>query len=231
MKRTCGIYKIANGKNGSFYIGASVHIERRFREHRIKSKRRGCKLLSRAIRKYGLQNFTLTVLEECDKSLLVEREMHWIASLKPRYNISLGPGRLGLEVPMEARRKLSAIGKAQWNAKSKEERELIVRNQLIGPAKGHDVSPETRDKIRIKLVGRKLPADHCNNISAALKGKPRANRHFNKGVAQIGRDGNEIARFESIKMAAMSVGISPHGITHQLSGKQKFAGGFTWKLT
>jgi len=106
-----------------------------------------------------------------------------------------------------------------------------VSRQLIGPAKGHGVSEETRAKIRLKLFGRKLPVDHCAKISAALKGKRRANKHVNKRVTQMSLDGIEIARFESIKLAAESTRVDSAGISNQIKGKQKTAGGFLWKLT
>ena len=43
--------------------------------------------ISRAIIKYGYTNFTLTILEYCDKSNLVVREQYYFYELKQQYNI------------------------------------------------------------------------------------------------------------------------------------------------
>lgn len=71
---TIGIYKITNMTNGKSYIGQSVHIERRFIEHK------SCQssIISNAIIKYGKDNFVFEVIEECDISLLNKQEAYYI---------------------------------------------------------------------------------------------------------------------------------------------------------
>ena len=65
-----GIYKITNKLNNNCYIGKSIDIERRFKEHKTHAfykkerNREWNKVLYRAIRKYGLENFSFEVLEE-----------------------------------------------------------------------------------------------------------------------------------------------------------------------
>ena len=86
----CGIYKITNLCNGKSYIGQSVDIEARWRKHKT------CTLdyaISRAFRKYGLDNFEFTIVEECSKEQLNERECYWINyydSFFHGYNETLG---------------------------------------------------------------------------------------------------------------------------------------------
>lgn len=51
------------------------------------------KPLYQAIRKYGVENFSFEVLEECDISLLDEKEVYYINlynSYKEGYNATLG---------------------------------------------------------------------------------------------------------------------------------------------
>lgn len=58
---TCGIYKIENKLNGKVYIGQSINIEQRWREHKSRylsiDEKEYNKPLYNAIRKYGLQKF------------------------------------------------------------------------------------------------------------------------------------------------------------------------------
>ena len=74
-----GIYKITNKINGKCYIGQSVDIKRRWSEHRssVEDITLDSKLI-RAMRKYGLENFTFEVLEECELDLLNEREEYYV---------------------------------------------------------------------------------------------------------------------------------------------------------
>lgn len=78
-----GIYKITNQISGHAYIGQSVDIEERFRQH-IKraydSKKEYNKVLYAAIRLYGTNNFTFEILEEIvNIEELNDREIYWIA--------------------------------------------------------------------------------------------------------------------------------------------------------
>ena len=93
-----GIYKITNKLNGHFYIGQSVNIQARFREHHFSGKHIEDKdhntPIHLAIYKYGWENFETEILEECSKDLLNEREIYWIEKLSAtkngNYNILLG---------------------------------------------------------------------------------------------------------------------------------------------
>lgn len=84
----CGIYKIENLINHKVYIGQSIHIEKRWKEHCIPSAK---SLVGKAIQKYGKENFSFQIVEECEEHLLNEKESYYIQyyqSLIPKgYNI------------------------------------------------------------------------------------------------------------------------------------------------
>lgn len=72
-----GIYKITNELNGKYYIGQAEDIYQRFRTHFWAHGDHHNSAIDAAIHKYGLENFTLDILEECPKELLNEREIYW----------------------------------------------------------------------------------------------------------------------------------------------------------
>lgn len=88
------IYLIENKINGKKYVGCTVYtIEHRFQEHIKTISRSPNRPLYRAMKKYGIGNFSISALEECDESLLAEREIYWIEKLdtyKNGYNATLG---------------------------------------------------------------------------------------------------------------------------------------------
>ena len=88
------IYQIINDINGKIYVGKTeFSIERRFKEHcddaykDLKEKRP----LYAAMRKYGIEHFHISLLEETDNP--DERECYWIEQLrsfKNGYNATMG---------------------------------------------------------------------------------------------------------------------------------------------
>ena len=88
------IYEIVNDVNGKKYIGKTeFSIEKRFKEHcrdafRERNERRP---LYRAMKKYGIEHFHISLLEETDNP--EEREIYWIKekdSYHNGYNATLG---------------------------------------------------------------------------------------------------------------------------------------------
>lgn len=76
-----GIYQIRNIVNGHVYIGSSIDMHRRHKEHMLdlKQNKHGNSYLQRAYNKYGEKSFTFEILEcVADKDLLRERESYYI---------------------------------------------------------------------------------------------------------------------------------------------------------
>ena len=88
-----GIYKITNNINNKCYIGQSVHIERRFYEHQHENYWFLDRKIYQAFKKYGLENFSFEVIEECNENELDEKEKYWIEyydSYANGYNMTIG---------------------------------------------------------------------------------------------------------------------------------------------
>ena len=79
---TIGIYKIENLINHKIYIGQSVNIEKRWQKHKsavFNKNDKGYEYpLYRAIRKYGIDNFSFSIIEKCSDLELNDREVYWI---------------------------------------------------------------------------------------------------------------------------------------------------------
>lgn len=141
-----GIYSIENKVTGQIYIGQSVDIERRWMEHKT-PKATGNDKLHSDMKRYGLENFSFSVLEECRPEELQEKELSFIREARPYYNT------VGKAVSDETKRKISDGTRKWWQTLPEETRDKIISENLKGPAKGHDVSAETREKIRKKVSG------------------------------------------------------------------------------
>lgn len=227
-----GIYKISNKINGKLYIGMSNDIDRRFMEHRTpKNIINKTTTLAKAFRKYGIQNFSFELLEECIcEDDLIEREMYYIKLTKPHYNMNDGGlGNTGHKLSNELKEKLSVYGKKQWQNMDNFSRSKVIKNNLKGPKKGHAVSQETRLKIKNSLKDRKQPLETVRKRAKSISISAIGNKNANKKVCQM-LDGRVINVFPSLKDAATEIGICSSNITNVLKGKQKSAGGFYWKL-
>ena len=77
-----GIYSFENKINGKRYVGQSVNIEARHTRHLSASNNSSSdeynKVLYKAFRKYGVENFSFSILEEVEKENLNQREIFWI---------------------------------------------------------------------------------------------------------------------------------------------------------
>ena len=80
-RKVGGIYKITYIKTGESYIGRSVDIGNRWKEHCLSSLNIGTiahSTFHNVLADKGIQNFTWEVLEEVDKDKQSSREKYWI---------------------------------------------------------------------------------------------------------------------------------------------------------
>jgi len=116
----------------------------------------------------------------------------------------------------ETRDKKSKSMLAVWNGKTKEE--MYEIGQKIWNARrknGTDkIQPEHAEKISQSLKGRKITWD----------------RKRNKIIIQYDLDGNIMKEYESQNQASRETNVNQSDISSCCNGKQKTAGGFTWKF-
>ena len=86
--KVCGVYKITNTVTGDFYIGSSIDVKRRWREHKEPSvlNRYSKYPLYLDMQKYGVDKFDFQILAEVEIEQLKETEQQFIEMQKPTYN-------------------------------------------------------------------------------------------------------------------------------------------------
>ena len=80
-KTICGIYKITNLLTAQCYIGQSVNIGDRWKQHckcGLGIEASATNKLYNSMQKDGVWNFSFELLEQCSKDLLNEKEKFWI---------------------------------------------------------------------------------------------------------------------------------------------------------
>ena len=80
-KTICGIYKITNTLTEQCYIGQSVNIADRWKQHckcGLGIDAPATNILYNAMQQDGVWNFTFQLLEECPRQQLNEKEAFWI---------------------------------------------------------------------------------------------------------------------------------------------------------
>ena len=124
------IYKIVNKVNEKIYIGCTINsLEHRFNEHLYRCLNTDYKSkLYNSIRKYGKENFEISLIEECDLSCIYETEKKYVKeynSYEEGMNSTYGgEGCLGYVHSPEIRKKISEGTKNGNSHKGKTYEEL-----------------------------------------------------------------------------------------------------------
>ncbi len=164
QKSKSGIYKITNIVNNKIYIGSATNINSRWSSHRryLKLGKHHNIHLQRSYIKYGLENFTFEIIEECLVELLIEKEQFYLDHLNPEYNINpIANSQRGRVVSEETRKKMSIaqIGRKHSEETkykiSKGQHSKIIRKGKDHPNYGKKFSDELKQKLKDAWIKRK----------------------------------------------------------------------------
>lgn len=162
-ERYCEIYKITNLTTGKVYVGQAVsHIlnhkryrpygrEGRFRCHiseAFSTKKNQCHYLNNAIRKYGVDDFVLELIEYCEISESNDKEIYYIkkfTSLYP-YGFNLKNGGGNVFTHSEESKKRVSNGLVNYYSDKKSERFKDVKS--IDDDIEKYIKPLNRDKVQ-----------------------------------------------------------------------------------
>ncbi|MBQ7171919.1 MAG: GIY-YIG nuclease family protein [Clostridia bacterium] len=153
------IYKITNIINGKVYVGQTNNLEKRTYKHFYLAQN-GCKRhLYNAMRYYGLENFEISIIEECSSDEASDREQYWIKEYKST-NKKYGYNKTdGGEMSNS------------WEHNDHKER---TRRLLSEKLKGHAVNQEAIQRCADRRRGVPLTDECKKKISETLKQKYRS---------------------------------------------------------
>jgi len=91
LRKKSGVYLFINNITKDLYVGSSLNLTQRMTSHfyHANSDKVTKIVITRAMRKYKLENFSLAILEFCTTDIKVcsKLEQKWIDYYKPRYNV------------------------------------------------------------------------------------------------------------------------------------------------
>lgn len=198
----CGIYAIKNLASGRHYVGSSIQIEARWRQHRrfLRLGQHHSPALQRSWVKHGAEAFAFMILEECDRADLHAREQCWIDTLNaacPRRGFNAAPlagTTRGFKHSKETRAKYAANSRRYFEEHPEaRERMREVGRRNGAASKGRALTDEARaansaarignEKFRASSIANlsKITPEQrlvaASKISAKAKGRPiHANR-------------------------------------------------------
>jgi len=114
LKNKSGVYIFINNINNELYVGSSINLSKRMVSYfyYTNSDKLSKSIIIRAMKKYGLQNFSLGIKEFCKKNYqtCLDLEQKWIDYYKPTYNIlSIAGSSIGYKHKIETINKLKEL--------------------------------------------------------------------------------------------------------------------------
>ena len=124
-----GIYQIINKISGDFYIGSSIDLEKRKKEHFREStwKQNPNKPLYKDMKQYGKNNFLFKPIWLCDPTELKKYEQIAIEKYNPKYNIIAACTGMSKEEYHKQYRKENSDKIKQWYKKHADNRKQYYK--------------------------------------------------------------------------------------------------------
>lgn len=198
----CGVYKITNTIDNKVYIGQSINIYARWKDH-INSLNKGnsrCTLLQRAWNKYGEDNFSFEIIKLCSEDMLDYIETKYIKlydSQNTGYNIEpggnsnkhlsketkkkIGDANRGRRHSDEAKKKMSEKRRGMNNAMYGKHHTEEAKQKMSETKKGKPGTPRSdyqKERARLANLGKAKSEEIRRKISEANKGHIPYNKNL-----------------------------------------------------
>lgn len=200
------IYKITNKINHKPYVGKTVDsINSRWRDHIYDAfTNHSLCLIHNAMRKYGLENFTIEELEQCSADELSEREQYWIKTLNSYFKTGYG---------------YNMTYGGDGALKYSDEQILNLWNQGFNCHEIANILSANVGTISIRLKSLLKPKE------AWL----RRNERSKKAVLQYDLNGNFIKAWDSVTEAEKGTNTSSGSISRCCKKERTMASNSLWK--
>jgi group I intron endonuclease len=209
------IYKITS-PSGKFYIGKSKNLKKRIKDYKYQYKKRKS-IIHDSIKSYGWDNHTIEVIENCDDSILSEREIFWIKELNS-YHLNNSKGMnmtLGGEV-----------GGGSWmHDIERRKKQSESRSGVNGTFYGRHHTEENKKILSEKAYKRNIESGHRIPKWGAEKGRLK----IIKSIIAYDTNGMFLSEFESAYKAANDLKINRSSITDSLRKKSWVNGKYLFR--
>ena len=206
------IYSLTNKVNNKKYVGSSVNVKNRWRQHRhqLNKQIHGNSHLQSSWNKYGAEAFEFSVLEECNN--LEEREQYWIeyyncinAGYNQRLNCSTNRG-----------------------IKRSEEFKEACRERWLGHVQSEEQIAKRIETMRLKKESGEYQHGGWKLTEEQLKKRKEKGR---TKVYQYTLNNELVAEHHAINAACINSEFNSSGISNCARGHRKSYKGFKWSYT
>jgi group I intron endonuclease len=217
------IYKTTNNINGKIYVGKAKYNDESYLGSGV--------ILRQAIEKYGKENFTKEILEECADNIVDEREKFWIQETNALvrgtgYNIATGG--TGGDTTSHHPNKDDIVKKrnqklSEWHASMTDEERQEQGKKISDAKKGKSYSREgyTHTQETIDKIKNNQPPRTEKHVKAHAEAMARRiGTSLTKKYKKVRVDGIE---YESVKHAIQGLGLKYAKYFHDMrkNGKIK----------
>ena len=209
-KVICGIYQIKNKINGKSYIGQSKDIYNRWKQHKLVISDNCNSIMKeypfyQALKKYGIENFDFSILEECSTEELDKKEKYWINKLNTYIN-SINSNGYNLTIGGQGSSNITPII---------ENKIIELWNQGLSMS---EISQQEKINITTisKILHRCFPTLTSSDFRSRNCALALAKR---KVINQYDIFGRFIKQYESICAAAKELNASDKNLSRCLCGK------------
>jgi len=231
--KTGTIYIIKNEPNGKVYIGLTTqNYLKRFIQHKSDAKRGTKTHLHTAIRKYGIENFSISILESCDIKELGNKEQFYISQYNSTdstmgYNHSIGgeSGKLGTPSWAKGLTKDTSV-----SLKSISEKQTGKTNSFYGKTHSDENKAnwsKNRRGMNHSCWGKKKPELAAKNADKAWteEEKAKISAANSKPIMCVQND----IIYSSITKMCLELHLDDRSVYRVLKGEFKHTKGYTFK--
>lgn len=196
------VYCLQNNVNNKIYVGSSTNFTfRLYKYYSISYLYNNKTAINNALAKYGYSQFSLYIIDVCDKDKILEREQYFMDTLQPEYNI--------LKIAGSSRGFKHSDKTLKW---FKEERLVSedTRQKLSRAASKRILTLDEKNKLSLSSMGKVMP------LATRLKISDSSNVLRGVTINVHDAESHTSKQFPSLTAAAQDIKVSRTAIKKAL---------------